>query len=219
VRCRSVFCRSVWLLAALVPLTLLAAGIADARKEPRSAAARQAVVQSFASQWTTWYDAPAAFDASGVTLSSPVAASPDETYSTLVTSKKTWRDQTFSLTMTTLEQRRTGSAPNPWEVGWVMFRFRDLANYYWFVMTTDGFELGKKQGSDKQIFLVTGDLPRVTIGVRRRVQVRTQGARIRVVVDGTSVVDFTDPDPLLGPGSVGLYEEDSTVRVESVSLG
>jgi hypothetical protein len=206
--------RSVCLLPALLLVTLLVAGVADARKEPRSAAARQ----SFASRWKTWYDAPAAFDASGVTLSSPAAASPTETYSTLVTSKKTWRDQTFSFTMTTQAQLRTGGAPNPWEVGWVMFRFRDLANYYWFIMKTDGFELGKKQGSDKQIFLVTGDLPHVTIGVPRRVQVRTQGARIRIAVDGTPVVDFTDPNALLEPGSVGLYEEDSRVRFESVSL-
>jgi hypothetical protein len=206
--------------ATLVLCALAASAAAAGVGAQRPLPVRKPLAQSFASQqWKTWYDAPAAFDASGVTLSSPAAASRNETYSTLVTSDKTWRDQTFSLTMTTQAQLRAGGAPNPWEVGWVMFRFRDLANYYWFIMKTDGFELGKKQGSDKQIFLVTGDLPHVTIGVPRRVQVRTQGARIRVVVDGTPVVDFTDPNPLLGPGSVGLYEEDSKVRFESISFG
>jgi hypothetical protein len=206
-------------LAALLVLALVVSGLAAAAKNPRRPRiVRQTLAQSLASQWKVWYDAPAAFDADGVTLSSPASTWPGQTYSTLATSKKTWRDQTFSVRMTTLNQLRTGSAPNPWEVGWVMFRFQDLADYYWFILKTDGFELGKKQGSDKQIFLVTGGLPNATVGAARHVQVRTQGARIRVSVDGTQVVDYIDPNPLRS-GSVGLYEEDSQVRFDSLSLG
>lgn len=83
---------------------------------------------------------------------------------------------------------------------------------------TDGFELGKKQGSDTQLFLVTGDLPAVTVGETRRIQIKHQGARIQVFVDGSKLVDYTDPHPLPGSGSIGLYEEDSQVRFDSLAI-
>ena len=185
----------------------------------RPAATRHAVGTMQPAQWNVWYGAAAAFDRTGVTLWSPASTSADRTSSTLVTSKKTWRDQRVSLNMTTEAQLRTGSAPNPWEVGWLMFRFRDRANYYWFTLKTNGFELGKKQGSDKQIFLVLGDFPNTTVGATRRVEIRTQGARIQVWVDGARIVDYVDPNPLLAAGSIGLYEEDSRVRFDSLSLG
>jgi hypothetical protein len=174
-----------------------------------------ALTTSSAAQWNTWWG-NAVFGAGGVTLSSTVPTSAGETHSALVTSKRTWRDQTISFRTTTLSQLRAGSAPNPWEVGWVMFRFRDLANYYYFIVKTNGIELGKKQGSDAQIFLATGDLPRLDLNRTRAITVQAQGARIRVSVDGTQVIDYTDPQPLLAPGSVGLYEEDSHVRFDSL---
>lgn len=195
-------------LAALLLAGLVLAGAAGARP--------QALTTSSAAQWSTWWG-NAAFGAGAVTLSSAVPTSAGETHSALVTSKRTWRDQTISFHTTTLSQLRTGSAPNPWEVGWVMFRFRDLANYYYFIVKTNGVELGKKQGSDAQIFLATGDLPRLDLNRSRTVTVQAQGARIRVSVDGTQVIDYTDPHPLLAPGSVGLYEEDSQVRFDSLT--
>ena len=191
-------------------LALACVGAADARtRQPQAASA--------AGSWQTWWG-NASFGPGSISLSSAVPSAPAETHSALVTSKRTWSDSTISVTTTTLSQLRTGNAPNPWEVGWVMFRFRDLANYYYFIVKTNGFELGKKQGSDAQIFLATGDLPRLTVGQPRRVQLQVHGARIRVSVDGTQVVDFTDPNPLVGPGSVGLYEEDSQARFDSLAI-
>jgi hypothetical protein len=98
-----------------------------------------------------------------------------------------------------------------------MFRFRDLANYYYFILKPNGYELGKKQGSDAQIFLATGDQPRLALGKSYRIQIRAVGARLRVSVNGVQVLDFTDPHPLPA-GSVGLYEEDSQVRFDSVAV-
>ena len=198
-------------LAVLLLAGLTLAGAAGAARERA-----QALTTASAAQWTTWWGS-AQFGTGGVTLSSTVPTSAGETHSALVTSKRTWRDQTISFRTTTLSQLRAGSAPNPWEVGWVMFRFRDLANYYYFIVKTNGVELGKKQGSDAQIFLATGDLPRLDLNQSRAVTVQAQGARIRVSVDGTQVIDYTDPHPLLAPGSVGLYEEDSHVRFDSLS--
>jgi hypothetical protein len=167
-----------------------------------------------ASQWTTWWGS-AAFAPTGITLSSTPPAAPSETHSALVTTRQTWLNPTISFTTTTLAQLRTGSAPNPWEVGWVMFRFRDLSDYYYFILKPNGYELGKKQGSDAQIFLATGSLPALVVGAPRRVQVIAKGPRIRVLVDGSQVVDYTDPHPLAAAGSVGLYEEDSRVVFSS----
>ena len=167
-------------------------------------------------QWRTWWG-QVAITNNVFTLSSQIPTAPNETHSALVTSQRSWGDQTFSFTTTTLVQLRQGSAPNPWEVGWVMFRFRDLQDYYWFMLKTNGFELGKKQGSDTQIFLVTGDSPKLVLGQKYRVQIQAVGANVKVFVNGALLVDYTDPHPLLS-GSVGLYEEDSLVRFESVAV-
>jgi hypothetical protein len=208
-------CRRLVVLAVLVGAALAVVGAAAAgtsRKQPL----RQPLAVSLAGQWQTWWGS-AAFTPGGVTLASAVPTSPAETHSALVTTKRTWSDPTISFTTSTLAQLRTGSAPNSWEVGWVMFRFRDLSNYYYFMVKTNGYELGKKQGSDAQIFLATGDFPQLALNKPRKVTVQAQGPRIRISVDGVQVVDFTDPHPLLGAGSVGLYEEDSQVQFAGVT--
>lgn len=166
--------------------------------------------------WKLWWGA-ASVTSTGATLSSQIPTSPAETHSALLIGSRTWGDQTISFRTTTVDQLRTGSAANPWEVGWVMFHFRDLANYYYFILKTNGYELGKKQGSDAQIFLDTGGLPTAAVGEAHAVKVVVRGARIRVWVDGARVVDFTDPKPL-SAGSVGLYEEDSRVSFDAVSM-
>ena len=167
-------------------------------------------------QWKTWWGLQS-YAGTGVTLSSTPPVAPAETHSSLITTKKTWLNSTISVGVTTQQQLRVGSAPNPWEVGWIMFRFQDLANYYWFMLKTNGFELGKKQGSDEQIFLVTGALPAAAVGQTRQIRIAAQGPRIQVFVDGSKVVDYVDPNPL-GSGSVGLYEEDSQARFDSLSI-
>jgi len=169
-----------------------------------------------ANDWRTWWG-QATLKSGAFTLESQAPVSPDETHSALVTSTSSWGDSTLSFMTTTLEQLRAGSPPNPWEVGWAMFRFRDLENYYYFILKPNGYELGKKQGSDEQIFLVTGTSPKLALGKRTRVQIQAQGARIRIFVGGTKIIDFTDPSPLLS-GAVGLYEEDARVRFESVTV-
>lgn len=189
-------------------LGLLALAIASA------AAARTGKVAL--TPWKAWWG-QTSVAAGTFRLASQPPTSPAETHSALLTSAGTWGNQTFSYTETTLKQLRQGSTPNTWEVAWSMFRFRDLSNYYYFILKPNGFELGKKQGSDAQIFLVTGDQPRLQVGKSNRIQIHAVGARIRVSVDGAQVLDFTDPHPLPA-GSVGLYEEDSQVRFSSVAV-
>jgi hypothetical protein len=202
----------------LLLLPLLLASTADARRQPVRQPLTKSVSGPSQTPWQTWWG-DVGFAPNTVSLSSTIPTSPAETHSALITTKRAWRDQTISFTTTTLGQLRAGSAPNVWEVGWVMFRFRDLENYYYFIVKPNGFELGKKHGSDAQIFLATGETARLVVGRPHRVWVQVRGARIRAAVDGVEVVDFTDPHPLLSPGSVGLYEEDSHVRFDSFTAG
>ena len=205
-------------LALALLALLIWASAAGARTLPtKRLAVRQAAVTGIqSSQWKTWWGLQS-YQGSSVVLSSAVPTSPAETHSSLITTKMSWQDATISVDVTTQQQLRQGSAPNPWEVGWLFFRFRDLADYYWFMLKPTGFELGKKQGSDTQIFLVTGALPATALGQTHRIQVRLQGPRIQVFVDGSKAVDYVDPHPL-GNGAVGLYEEDSQALFDSLSI-
>jgi hypothetical protein len=203
-------------LAVAIALAALCCGTASAARKPPAVRLPAALSGVQAGQWKQWWGATS-FSGGGVTLASQAPVAPAETHSALITTKRTWQDSTVSFTTSTLQQLRRNTAPNVWEVGWVMFRFTDLENYYWFMLKTNGFELGKKQGSDTQIFLATGDLPALKLGQQRRIQVKTQGPRIQVFVDGAKLVDYVDRNPL-GAGSVGLYEEDSQVRFDGLSV-
>jgi hypothetical protein len=165
--------------------------------------------------WHTWWGS-AAYARGAIALSSHAPARPAETHSALETTTTSSRDYAFSFKTTTLAQLRAGSR-NPWEVGWAMFRFRDPQNYYYFILKTNGYELGKKQGSDAQHFLVTGDDSKLAIGRSYRIQIEVRGPRIEVFVDGRRIIDFVDPNPLRR-GAVGVYEEDAKVRFESISV-
>jgi hypothetical protein len=204
------------LLLLVVALIELPAATAAA-KDKRAPVLRKAQAWTAASQWRTWWGS-ADFDGRGVTLASQPPVSLAETHSALVVTKKTWRDATISFRTVNQKQLRLNDAPNTWECPWVMFRFKDLENYYWFMLKPNGFELGKKQGSDTQHFLVTGDQPAQAVGEWKAIRLVVQGARIQAFVDGTRVFDYTDPSPLLGLGAVGLYEEDAQVRFDSLTI-
>lgn len=208
--------RTAFLLLLLALIALPAA--TAAAKDERAPVLRKAQAYNAASLWKTWWGGNT-FEDRGVTLWSQAPVSLAETHSALVVTKKTWRDASISFRTVNQKQLRLNDAPNTWECPWVMFRFKDLENYYWFMLKTNGFELGKKQGSDTQHFLVTGDTPAQAVGQWRKIRIELSGARIQAFVDGTRVFDYTDPNPLLGSGSVGLYEEDAQVRFDSLTIG
>jgi hypothetical protein len=167
-------------------------------------------------RWRHWWgDARAGGNA--VVLASRPPVRLDETFSALITSRQAWRDFALTATMRPLRQLRLNDPGNAWETGWIVFRFRDLENYYYFIVKPNGWELGKKHGSDAQVFLATGDVPALAIGESARVGILAKGARIRIAIDGVPVVDFVDEHPL-GRGAVGLYEEDARVRFGPVRV-
>jgi hypothetical protein len=154
-------------------------------------------------------------------LSSVPPSSAAQTFSSLVVSRQTWKDMAVSLDTTTVAQLRR-PAPNPWEVSWLLFRYSDLAHYYWLILKPNGWELGKKDGgpldgSAPQRFLATGSAPTFPIGRRYHVRLTIAGGTIAAAVNGRQLFRYTDPDPLPG-GAVGFYEEDSVVAFDNVSV-
>ncbi|GAG82649.1 unnamed protein product, partial [marine sediment metagenome] len=158
-----------------------------------------------------------------VSLSTPPTTSINETSSALLASRKRASDFSFEVTLRTLEQLRQGNNPNNWEVGWIFFRYTDPANFYWVLLKTNGYELGKKQGSydqsydtyGNQIFLVNTDEPDFPINQNYRIKVLAKGGNINVFVNGQELLNYIDSNPLPS-GSFCLYEEDSHVHFDDV---
>jgi hypothetical protein len=203
-------------------LVLLAGPAAGARETSAGPSANVLFVDRFATprldaqKWRYWWGSIDVRNR-GAVLASPSPRRLSETRSALITTSRSWRDFSFSVAMQPLRQLRLNDPGNTWETGWVFFRFRDLENYYYFILKPNGWELGKKHGSDAQIFLATGTSPRLAIGSSARIRVTAVGPRIRVWVGGVQILDFTDPKPLRR-GSVGLYEEDARVRFGPVTV-
>ena len=141
---------------------------------------------------------------------------PSETHAPLIVGgDSAWKDHIFLVKMNTLAQLRTGSAPNPWEVGWLIFRYVDSKNFYYFIFKTNGIELGKLVNG-QQVFLATEDTPKLTLNNWDTYKVTLKDNNIRVAIDGTQVVNCTDTNNPFLSGRIGLYNEDAHVHYHDV---
>ena len=177
--------------------------------------------------WTFVYDGygcTAFIDTGGNTtlVERPMAStSPDETHGALVVGPWTAGDLDLEVSTVTTRQLRTGSAPNPWEVGWVLWNLADTVHFYYFIPKPNGWELGKADPAypGAQRFLATGASPRFPAGAWYRVRVVQTGATIQVLVDDRVVTTFTDEERPYSSGQVGLYSEDAEVHFDNVAVG
>src|SRR5215510_10924225 len=142
-----------------------------------------------------------------------------ETHSALAVGPSVSGDFTAQLWMATANQLRTGSAPAPWEVGWVLWHYTDNVHFYYFIPKPNGWELGKADPAypGSQRFVATGSTPTFPIGVWRQVTVVQSGQTFQVAVDGTTVTTFTDRERPYSSGRLGLYSEDAQVYFDNVS--
>ena len=158
-------------------------------------------------------------------LSPKISTSPSETHSALVTSRETYGgNYEANFKMTTLAQLRTGSAPNPWEVGWFVFGYKPDGKFKYLILKPNGYgvELGESLLNDRQNFLYTsrvGD-ENFSIGHSYDVRVRVENGVVTLFVDGTERMRYrmSDRDLLSREGKIGFYTEDAAVRVEQVSV-
>jgi len=171
------------------------------------------------------------FDAAqGVVMRTAKATAPKETYSILLLAKETLkrplRNFRVTLTVTNEAQLRKGKA-NEWEVFWLFFNYnpagRDLKKTnFLLVQTHTGMQLGKAFKKVGETYLAKLKDPSVRVGQTYKLTVTKTGQHVEVLMDGKSVLEF-DGGMLSRrlydvPGSIGLYCEDSQVRVRDVSI-
>lgn len=164
--------------------------------------------------WTLVFDGygEASGDADRVRLGPRVAADHDVTHGALAVDATAPADVRMTGTVTTVEQLREGT-PNPWEVGWMLWRYTDPDHFYALAVKPNGWELSKQDPAypGKQRFLASGDTPVHPTGRGYRVEIVAVGPTMTVRVDDTVLATVTDGERPYLTGGVGLYTEDAVV--------
>jgi len=171
------------------------------------------------SQWQiVYYTASIQSDELNLIPQDQTYNSPSDTHAPLIVAGDTaWKDYVYQVKMKTARQLRP-SNPNPWEVGWLIFRYVDTSHFYYFIHKPNGIELGKvdPSGQGGQIFLYTAETPKLTIGQYYDYKVTLKGNNIKVAINGTQVVDYTDTNNPYLVGKIGLYNEDAETLNDDV---
>jgi hypothetical protein len=153
-------------------------------------------------------------------LSPTVATSADATHAALLVTEEDHSDIDLTLRMRTVEQLRQGSPPNPWEVGWVLWRYTDDRHFYYLTLKPNGWELGKRDPAypGGQRFLASDTTPVFYFNEWYDVRIVHDGDRITVWVDGLWLTTFEDRERPYDQGAVGLYSEDAYAQFHDVRI-
>jgi hypothetical protein len=148
------------------------------------------------------------------------STSPSQTSSCLVVGPATSGSLTLQGQLFTAQQLRIGSPPNPWEVAWVLWNYTDNQHFYYFTPKTNGWELGKEDPAypGNQRYLATGSAPQFPIGQWYNFKVVQSANKITVYINGLQIVTYTDTRTPYTAGKIGLYNEDSHVYFDNISL-
>lgn len=152
-------------------------------------------------------------------LSPSVATSPDVTHSALVLTRKRYRGSlSFAGRLRTVRQLRTGSAPNPWECGWIVWNYQDAEHFYYLAVKPNGWELGKRDPvyPGGQRFLASGHAE-YAIGGWHRFLVTQEGNRVTLHVNGNKVASFNDTERPYKEGNLGFYTEDAEIEISGTT--
>lgn len=159
-------------------------------------------------------------DGGAVHLSPTAAAQKKDTHAALVVAEA-GGSGTVGATVKTTSQVRKGK-PNPWEVGWFLFRYQDPSHFYAVVLKPNGWEISKQDPAYKgsQRFLASGDARKFPVGRSYKVTVEQKGpAQFTVSVDGEHLADVTDSERPYPSGNVALYTEDAAVTFTNIVKG
>ncbi|MGH3547694.1 MAG: family 16 glycoside hydrolase [Pseudonocardiaceae bacterium] len=154
-----------------------------------------------------------------IVLSPAPARQPDETHAALVAGTEVRSQTEFVVRLRTVRQLRQ-PLPNPWEVGWVLWGYRDPVHFYYVVLKPNGWEVGKADPAypGQQRCITTGTTP-YPIGQWIEVRVQYHGANTTVWVNGAPLTTIVDTERPYTDGAVGLYTEDAAVQFIPVRLG
>ena len=157
-----------------------------------------------------------------VSLRPAPAASPKVTHAALVISAGSYDDFAATLNVRTRQQLRRGAAgaPNPWEVGWVVWHYTSNQRFYALTLEPTGWVLSKQDPAypGHQRFLVSGTTPLFRVGVPHSVGVVQAGNRITVSADGRLLTKFTDTQRPYLTGAFGMYVEDAHAQFDHIRL-
>lgn len=148
----------------------------------------------------------------------------NETHSGLVISNPDMviRDFSLSCQMQTVQQLRENHPPNPWECGWIIWRyalFNDKYHFYYLNIKPNGWEIGKldSEHPEEQRFLKTGDTPATPVGVWQQIKVTMSGRFMSCWIGDTQIADnLEDAENPYEYGPVGFYSEDAHIIVDNV---
>ncbi|MFE0631037.1 calcium-binding protein [Streptomyces sp. NPDC058864] len=157
-------------------------------------------------------------DATSLLLTPGAADRPDVTHAGLVVSTEEFGDMVYAARTRTLRQLRT-PRPNPWEVPWLVWAYRDPEHFYYVALKPNGWELGKRDPAypGGQRFLATGATPFPT-GHGYRIEVEQRGPTFTITVDGSFLTTFTDAERPYARGAVGAYTEDARVEFRDMAV-
>ena len=167
--------------------------------------------------WTTVFAGYGYVKGSGgyLTMAPRAVTSPDATSAALVVSRTgtTASCLTVSSRVATTAQLRTGSAPNPWEVGWLVWDYVDNEHFTYLAVKTNGWEVGRRDPvyPGGQRFIATGSNMATPVGQYRTIDVRRTATTTTVKLDGTALATYTMANAAERYGKVGMYTEDSAV--------
>ena len=157
-----------------------------------------------------------------VSLRPAPAASRKDTHAALVVSAGSYDDFAATLNVRTQQQLRHGAAgaPNPWEVGWVVWHYTSNQRFYALTLQPTGWVLSKQDPAypGHQRFLASGRTPLFRVGVPHSVGVVQAGNQITVSADGHLLTQFTDTQRPYLTGAFGMYCEDAHAQFDHIRL-
>lgn len=153
-------------------------------------------------------------------LAPKTASQRNETHSALVVSSKEFKNFHLSADIRIDKQVRTNISANPWEGGWIMWRWNDPTHHYYIALKTSGQEIGKYDGGtnpQSQIILKTTRTPPAEVGEWDHLDLTVNGSHIVAVIDGIKTFDFNDKSSF-DAGKIAMYCEDARVSFDNIRV-
>jgi hypothetical protein len=172
-----------------------------------------------------FFEVPA--PASGPSKVNPDNKSTSGTHAGLaLTTLHNYKNFHLALDVKTKMQLREGLyPPNPWETAWIMFNYLDKSHHYYFILTPNGIELGKKDNNmqvEQQIDLISRENPRGSIGSWQHIDLVVNENHFLTYVNGSKVLDYIDEnmskERFGSGGAIGLYCEDAEGIFDSLYI-
>ena len=143
-----------------------------------------------------------------------------ETKSAMILSSHEYKNFKLSVDVRTDRQTRQNDPPKAWEVGWLVWTYKDPTHFNYFLLKSNGSEIGKYDGGvnpTHQKILFTNPSVQTSIGQWTNWEVIVQDSHSTILVDGTEVFDFDDFSSF-DSGRIGFYLEDASVSFDNFTI-